>query len=130
MSTTVLLDTCAFIWLTQEPGKLSTASIAAINDPSNILILSHVSAWEIHLKHHAGKLRLPDPPRQWIPEQLAMWRIGQREITLQAIQRTSDLPDIHRDPFDRLLIAQALEEGWSIISPDPFFPAYGVALVW
>jgi PIN domain nuclease of toxin-antitoxin system len=130
MATPLLLDTCTFIWLTQDPGKLSAASTSAINDPDNSVILSHVSAWEIHLKHQTGKLQLPESPRQWIPEQLAWWNIKLAEITLNAIQRTSDLPDIHRDPFDRLLIAQALEERWSIVSPDPFFPGYGVALVW
>ena len=127
---TLLLDTCAFIWLTQEPGKLSATAQAAINDPANSLVLSHTSAWEIHLKHHAGKLTLPDPPRQWIPQQIAAWKISELPIHFNAIQRTSDLPDIHRDPFDRLIIAQALEQGLRVVSPDAFFPDYGVSVVW
>ena len=59
----LLLDTCAFIWLTQEPAKLSAAVRAAIDDPANTLAFSHASVWEVHLKHHAGKLNLPDLPK-------------------------------------------------------------------
>ena len=127
---TLLLDTCAFIWLTQEPAKLSAVAQAAIDDSANILVLSQASAWEMHLKHHAGKLSLPDPPRQWIPRQMAAWKIQEKAITLQAIHRTSDLPDLHRDPFDRMLIAQAMEENLTIVSPDQFFPGYGVKMIW
>ena len=130
MATPLLLDTCTYIWLTQDPGKLSAASTAAINDPDNSVILSHVSAWEIHLKHQTGKLQLPESPRQWIPEQLAWWNIKLAEITLNAIQRTSDLPDIHRDPFDRLLIAQALELDAGLLSRDSKMDAYGITRVW
>jgi len=126
----LLLDTCVFIWLTQEPEKLGAAARTAINDSANSLFFSHASAWEMHLKHHAGKLILPDPPKQWIPQQLAEWKISVLAIHLAAIQRTSDLPDIHRDPFDRLLVAQALEEGLTIVSPDSFFRGYGVPVVW
>ena len=126
----LLLETCAFIWLTQEPGKLSAAAQAAINDPANSLAFSHAIAWEMHLKHHAGKLILPEPPRQWIPQQLAEWRIAELAIDLDAIHKTSDLPTIHRDPFDRLIIAQALEQGLSVVSPDQCFPDYGVPVVW
>jgi PIN domain nuclease of toxin-antitoxin system len=127
---TLRLDTCAFIWLTQEPEKLSTAAQAAINDPLNRLVFSHASAWEIHLKHNAGKLILPEPPRQWIPRQLEEWRVQELPIRFGAIQRTSDLPGIHRDPFDRLIVAQALEEDLSVVSPDHHFPDYCVRVVW
>jgi len=127
---TLLLDTCAFIWLTQEPQRLSATAQSAIDDSANLLVFSHVSIWEMHLKHMAGKLFLPEPPRQWIPLQLAAWTISELPLHLNAIQRTSDLPPIHRDPFDRMLVAQALEAGFGIISPDDFFPDYGVPVVW
>jgi PIN domain nuclease of toxin-antitoxin system len=71
-----------------------------------------------------------EPPRKWIQQQLAEWRIAELAIQLEAIHRTSDLPDIHRDPFDRLIIAQALEQGFSVVTPDHFFPDYGVPVVW
>lgn len=127
---TLLLDTCAFIWLAQEPAKLSPAARAAIDDPTNDLLLSHVSAWEMHLKHHAGKLTLPDPPRQWIPQQMAAWRIQELPLRLAAIHRTADLQDEHRDPFDRLLAAQAFEDALAVVSPDPFFSRCGATVVW
>ena len=126
----LLLDTCAFIWLTQEPAKLSAAARSAIDDPANTLAFSHASVWEMHLKHQAGKLNLPDSPRHWLPQQMTAWNIREWPIRLAAIQRTSDLPDLHRDPFDRLLVAQSLEDGLAIVSPDPFFPGYGVTVVW
>ena len=126
----LLLDTCVFIWLTQEPVKLGAAATAAINDPANTLWLSHASAWELHLKHRAGNLALPDTPRAWIPQQLSTWKISEKPISMDAINRTSDLPEHHRDPFDRMLIAQALEEDLTIISPDQYFPACGVKLIW
>jgi PIN domain nuclease of toxin-antitoxin system len=126
----LLLDTCAFIWLTQEPGKLGAAAKDAINDKSNTLCISHASVWEIHLKHLAGKLAFPAPPRQWIPEQIAAWKLMEIPIQLEAIQHTSDLPTIHRDPFDRLLLAQAITMGMEILTPDKFFSDYGVPVIW
>jgi PIN domain nuclease of toxin-antitoxin system len=127
---TLLLDTCTFIWLTQEPGKLSATAQPAIDDSGNRLFLSHVSAWEMHLKHQAGKLFLPASPRQWIAQQLAAWKAAELPIELNAIHRTSDLPDIHRDPFDRLLAAQALEASLTIVSPDAPLSLLGAARIW
>jgi PIN domain nuclease of toxin-antitoxin system len=127
---TLLLDTCVLIWLTQEPKKLSAACRIAIDDPANLLVFSDVSAWEIHLKHRAGKLFLPEPPRMWIPQQLAIWGIAGLRIRLNSIHRTSDLPEIHRDPFDRMIIAQALEDSYNVVSPDEVFKAYGVPVIW
>ncbi len=130
MTTTLLLDTPVLIWLTQEPANLGADAVAAINDPRNALMVSHASLWEIHLKVRSGRIVLPEPARQWIPRQLAAWKAGQREITLAAIQRAADLPYIHDDPIDRLLIAQALEENWNLVSPDPRFSKYGVSVIW
>jgi PIN domain nuclease of toxin-antitoxin system len=126
----LLLDTCAFIWLTQEPMKLGEAARSAINERENSLHFSHASVWEIHLKHLSGKLSLPTPPRFWIPEQIAAWNLIETPILLDAIQYTSDLPAVHRDPFDRLLVAQAINKGLTILTPDRFFMNYGVPVIW
>jgi PIN domain nuclease of toxin-antitoxin system len=126
----LLLDTCAFIWLTQEPAKLSSTAQAAIDDPANELLFSHASAWEMHLKHHAGKLNLPESSRAWIPQQMRTWKIQGFPIDIGAIHRTSDLAHIHLDPFDRMLAAQALENALAIVSPDDTFPKYGVRAIW
>lgn len=126
----LLLDTCAFIWLSVEPARLGPSARRAIGEADNELWISHASCWEIHLKHLSGKLRLPDPPRLWISRQLAEWQVRDRAVSLEALHLTSELPLIHKDPFDRLLAAQCLLEDLALISPDAFFPRYQVRLIW
>jgi PIN domain nuclease of toxin-antitoxin system len=126
----VLLDTCALLWLTADPGKLSGAVRKIIDDPKTIVFLSHVSVWEIHLKYLARKLMLPQPPRIWIQRQLTFWQLMEQPIDLESIQMTSELPTTHRDPFDRLLIAQSKVHQLRIATPDPIFKAYKAATLW
>ena len=95
----LLLDTCAFLWLAGQPAKLSAAATAAINDSQNELFLSDTSVWEIVLKHTAGKLPLPDPPRIWLPKQTIFFQIQPLRISPEAIFKTADLPLLHRDPL-------------------------------
>jgi PIN domain nuclease of toxin-antitoxin system len=126
----VLLDTCAFLWLALEPARLSKPSVKLINDPANELFLSDVSVWEVTLKHTAGKLSLPDTSRSWIPSRRAFFGLNSFIITEAHILRTADLPLVHLDPFDRLLAAQALESGLTILSPDTSLSVLGAARVW
>jgi PIN domain nuclease of toxin-antitoxin system len=126
----LLLDTCTFLWLTGQPAKLSAPAIAAINNPQNELFLSDTSVWEIVLKHTADKLPLPESPRIWLPKQTAFFQLQPVRISSEAIFKTADLPLVHRDPFDRLLAAQALVDGFKFISPDPPFRAFGVDCLW
>jgi PIN domain nuclease of toxin-antitoxin system len=126
----LLLDTSAFIWLTNEPGKLSLPAAGAIDDPTNDLVLSHASVWEICLKHLTGKLQLPSKPRTWISQQMAVWQIEAWPLELESLYRTNELPRLHKDPFDRSLVAQAQIYGFTIVSPDPCFPSYGVSVIW
>jgi len=126
----LLLDTCVFIWLTQEPAHLSPDAVRAINDPQNELFFSHTSVWEIHLKSAAGKLRLPETSRAWITKQLATWSVTDWKIDLESLHRVSELPTIHKDPFDRLLVAQALNSSMTLITPDPFIRKYSAATLW
>lgn len=93
-------------------------------------MLSDTSVWEICLKWQAGKLRLPTTPRMWIEDQARLWKLERLRIAPEALYRTSELPDLHRDPFDRLLVAQAISEGLSIATPDPAIRAYPVATIW
>ncbi len=127
---TLLLDTCAFLWLTNEPRKLSRVSTAAINDPENEIFLSDTSVWEMVLKHGVGKLPLPGAPREWIPRQMAAFHLTPLTIRPEAIYRAGELPPVHTDPFDRLLAAQALLGPFRFITPDPPFRSYGVDCVW
>jgi PIN domain nuclease of toxin-antitoxin system len=126
----LLLDTCTFLWLAATPAQLSPAARRALDSESNELFLSHVSIWEIHMKHQARKLTLPQKPRPWISRQLAARGIADWPIDLEAIHRTSELPDHHKDPFDRLLLAQAEVHEFRIVTPDPAFQKYRAKLIW
>jgi PIN domain nuclease of toxin-antitoxin system len=126
----LLLDTCGLIWLTASPAALSSAAKRAINDNRNELWLSHASVWEIHLKHLAGKLTLPEKPRLWFSREMAVWGVKDLPLDLESLHLTSDLPPIHKDPFDRMLAAQATTHALTLISPDVMFAQYGVKVLW
>jgi PIN domain nuclease of toxin-antitoxin system len=125
-----LLDTCVFIWLIQEPARISAEAARALDNPANELFLSHGSVWEIHLKHAAGKLQLPAAPRTWISLQLKMRGVLDWPISLASLHQTAELPPIHKDPFDRLLVAQALVESLTILTPDPLIKKYAAPILW
>lgn len=113
-----------------EPGRLSAAATEAINDPASVLHVSHASLWEITLKHGAGKLSLPDPTRHWWGEQVRQWGLVELHLPAEALLRGSELPPHHKDPFDRVILAQAQMEAMPVVSPDGAFPAYGIPLLW
>jgi PIN domain nuclease of toxin-antitoxin system len=125
-----LIDTCVFLWISQQPTMLSKAATETINDPANELFVSDISVWEVTLKHAAGKLPLPDKPRVWIPEKFRHHRFQPIELTTSAIYTSGELPNTHSDPFDRLLAAQAMEAGMTIISPDIPLSMLGASRVW
>jgi PIN domain nuclease of toxin-antitoxin system len=126
----LLLDTCTFIWLSAAPERLSDAAREALDSDANDLFLSHVSIWEIHLKHLAQKLTLPQKPRLWISRQLAARGLSDWPIDLETIHGASDLPNHHKDPFDRMLVAQADVHGFQIVTPDAAFQKYRAKLIW
>jgi PIN domain nuclease of toxin-antitoxin system len=126
----LLLDSCALIWLASEPARLSQTATAAINNPASTLYVSHATLWEITLKHHAGKLVLPDAPRRWWAEQVEKWGLVELPMTADVLLRGSELPPHHKDPFDRVILAQALLHDLSLVSSDRAFPAYSVRVVW
>lgn len=125
-----LLDTCTFLWASQQPVLLSQAASDAINDSSNDLYVSDVSIWEVTLKHSTGKLPLPGIPRVWIPEKFAHHQFKSLSLDQAAIYRSGELPRVHPDPFDRLLAAQAIESGMTILSPDTPLSLLGASRVW
>lgn len=126
----LLLDTCTFLWLTQEPDRLSDAARRAIDNPKNELLFSHVSAWEVYLKHQAKNLKLPAKPDQWLKQQLAEWVVSELPIDLEGLAETNRLKPFHRDPFDRLLVAQARVLELQIVTPDPWISKYPVPVIW
>jgi PIN domain nuclease of toxin-antitoxin system len=125
-----LLDTCTFVWLVAEPERLSGRAAKALDDGNAALTLSDVSVWEIGLKWRSGKIRLPQPPRSWIEEQAQTWNLLSLAIKRSHLYREAELPEHHRDPFDRLLVAQALEEGQTIVTPDSAIRHYPVPVIW
>jgi PIN domain nuclease of toxin-antitoxin system len=126
----LLLDTCTFIWLASAPDRISDEAGAALDDAANELLLSHASVWEVYNKSTAGKLQLPEAPRRWVENQLAARGVSDLPIDLASLGKMSELPLHHRDPFDRLLAAQAMVHAMTIVSPDPCLLPYGVRVLW
>lgn len=126
----VLLDTCTFLWLSASPERISPAAKALIDDERNTLYLSDVSVWEVALKYAVGKLPLPKPPRLWVPAQIAFFQLQRLAIEPLAIYLSGELPLFHRDPFDRLLAAQAQSQAMTVLTPDPPFGPLGASVVW
>jgi PIN domain nuclease of toxin-antitoxin system len=125
-----ILDTCTFIWLCAEPARLSETVRGVIDDADTELVLGDISVLEIALKWQAGKIVLPEPPRVWVEHQTEIWSIRSLPISREHMYRSSELPDHHRDPFDRLLVAAALAEGATILTPDPAIHRYPVSWRW
>lgn len=125
-----LLDTCTFLWVSQQPSMLSKTAVAVIDDPKNDLYLSDLSIWEITLKHSAGKLPLPEIPRVWIPDKIAYHQLKTLVLDQPAVYRSGELPRVHADPLDRLLAAQAIEAGMTILSPDTPLSSLGASRIW
>ncbi len=126
----VLLDTHAFLWWVDDAPTLSRKARAAIADPDNECLLSLASCWEMAIKLSLGKLRLPGAIERFIPEQLAANAFRQLAIEFRHVAKVATLPFHHRDPFDRLLAAQAIDERCAIVSADPIFRKYGVKRIW
>jgi len=125
-----LLDACTLIWLCAEPDRLSATARQLLDDPANELCLSQVSVLEISLKWTADKLKLPSPPRTWIPEQVRTWQLSNVPLDAEDIFRSSELAKTHKDPFDRLLAATAIRNGCTVITPDPYIHQFPVDCRW
>ena len=125
----LLLDTHIFLWLNEQPEKLSANILSHCEDSHNTLFLSHVSPWEIQIKHQLGKLELGEPLQTMIETQQQENGLQLLPIELTHIDALSQLPYHHKDPFDRLLIAQAMVEDMSFISIDRCIADYSVTLI-
>lgn len=126
----LLLDTHAFIWWDSEPAKLSSQVLALCQDRANTLLLSVASVWEMQIKLQLGKLKLNLPLAELIESQQRTNNIETLPVVLAHVLALQSLPVHHKDPFDRLLIAQANIEGAVLATSDPVFAKYAVQLVW
>lgn len=122
----LLLDTHIFLWLITNDPQLSTKARLAIEDGNNDVFLSVVSVWEITIKYKLGKLPLPQSPEVFLPSQRKLHSVTTLPLEEECIQQLVQLPDLHRDPFDRMLISQALHHNLTLVTEDHAIFAYPV----
>jgi PIN domain nuclease of toxin-antitoxin system len=126
----ILLDTCTFLWIVRDSPQLSTTARVLFSDPHHTIYLSAVSVWEITVKHSLGRLPLAAPPYQYIPNERAKHQIIALDLTESAVLELRRLPPHHQDPFDRMLICQAIAHSLTLLTPDDHIQAYPVRTAW
>lgn len=126
----VLLDTHIFLWWITDDSRLIANVRDIIADGTNDLFLSVASCWEIVIKAQFGRIDLPDKPDKFIAEQLSLNAIKSLPILANHALNVFNIPSLHRDPFDRLIISQAITENLPIVTSDPVFKQYGIETVW
>ena len=125
-----LLDTHTFLWMAGDPSALSANVREIVEEKNHHLYLSAASAWEIAMLQQLKRVELPDVPQRFIPEALQQLNILPIPIGFTTAISAATLPFIHRDPFDRLIIAEALKEKMTVLTKDNLFESYGVKTVW
>ena len=126
----ILLDTCTFLWLVTDAPDLSETAKAAYLEASNEVFLSSVSCWEIAVKYALKRLSLPDSPDKFIPKLRDNHHIDSLSLDEASVLHSVRLPLLHKDPFDRMLVSQALCHGFTILTPDPLILKYPVRTYW
>ncbi|MGB7412797.1 MAG: type II toxin-antitoxin system VapC family toxin [Thermosynechococcaceae cyanobacterium] len=125
----ILLDTHIFLWFISGDTQLSKDVRDVIRDPDNEVYLSAVSVWEAIVKYQLGKLPLPEPPETYLPKQRDLHQIASLSLDEGSVIQLAKLPLLHRDPFDRMLICQALQNGLAIATVDSAVRSYPVIFV-
>ena len=125
-----LLDTCTFLWLVEESPRLPKSVRTLFSSADNAVWLSVVSIWEILVKSATGALSLPEPAHEYVTRQRIAHRIDSLPLNEDAVIHLSRLPGVHWDPFDRMLICQALAYGFTILTPDKEIASYPVKVAW
>ena len=125
-----LIDTHTFIWYVTDNSRLSNQVLELINDENNQIFLSIASVWEMGIKHGLGKLTFNLPFERFIMQQISINDFMVLDINISQITAITQFPLHHRDPFDRMLIAQAMVENMPIISADTIFDAYPIRRLW
>lgn len=126
----LLLDTCTFLWLITDAPELSATARERFASPANEVFLSAASAWEIGIKWRRGRLLLPQPPPSFVAEQREAHGIAALEIDEESALHVTRLPELHRDPFDRMLVSQAIVHGLVLLTPDPLVTQYPARTLW
>jgi PIN domain nuclease of toxin-antitoxin system len=126
----ILLDTVTFLWTVSDAPDLSEEARSLFVDPDNEIYLSSVSAWEIVVKHSLGKLPLPETPEKFIPTQRKQHGIDALSLDEETTLYLTRLPVLHKDPFDRMLVCQAVVQHLVILTPDELITQYPVRTIW
>lgn len=126
----ILLDTCTFLWVVDGAPELSVAAAELFSEPSNDVFLSSVSTWEISVKHALGRLSLPREPADFVPAMREAHGIEALSLDEESTLFLPRLPAYHRDPFDRMLVCQALVQNMVILTPDAQVRQYPVKSNW
>jgi PIN domain nuclease of toxin-antitoxin system len=126
----LLLDTCTFLWFIAGASEISADAKRLVVDPGNEVFVSVVSAWEIAVKWMGGRLELAEPPGRLVPVQRRAHGIQSLALDEEAVLHVARLPPLHRDPFDRMLVSQALVHGLTIVTPDELIAQYPARSVW
>ena len=125
----ILLDTHVFLWFISGDAQLSTNVRDEIRNPDNEVYLSTVSVWEAIVKYQLGKLPLPESPETYLPKQRELHQIASLALDESSVVQLAKLPPLHRDPFDRMLICQALQHNLTIATVDSAVRAYSVSIM-
>jgi PIN domain nuclease of toxin-antitoxin system len=126
----LLLDTCTFLWAAAEPGRLPRRVADQILSEEHEVYLSAASAWEVVIKQATGRLPLPGAPDRFVRDQREAAGFLTLAIDEESVLHVSRLPALHRDPFDRLLVSQAIVHGMTILTPDPLITQYPARTTW
>lgn len=126
----LLLDTCTFLWIAGGDQALSPTARRLFAAPENEVFLSAVSAWEIAVKHQLGRLALADRPDRFVAAQREAHAIEPLPLDEESALQMARLPALHRDPFDRLLVCQAIVHGLTLLTPDPLIAQYPARTIW
>ena len=125
-----LLDTSSFLWYVSDHHRLSTAATERLDDPVSTIHLSLVSIWEVAIKFNMGKLDLPLPFNEFVDTTIHSYSLRLLNIQIPHLRRVARMPLLHRDPFDRLIIAQSQVENIPVITSDAAFDQYPIQRVW
>ena len=126
----LLLDTCTFLWIAGGGRPLPRRVEALYRSPDNDVYLSAASAWEMAIKHASGRLMLPEDPQTFIPSERERLGVTSLAVDEESALHVARLPHWHRDPFDRMLVAQAIVHGMMIATPDPLITQYPARTIW
>lgn len=126
---TYLLDTHVWLWMLTAPDRIAPDVLERLADPETQLLVSAASSWEIAIKYERGRLALPEPPESYVPSRMRRSGVTGLPVSHAHALRVATLEPHHRDPFDRLLVAQAMLEGVPIVTADAALSAYDVEVV-